>query len=103
MMLKKIKMNQLLDYYGTLLTEKQRKICEYYYHLDLSLQEIAELENISRSAVHDMLKRVSNELNEYEEKLHLLENENKREEIYLKLEKFDDSKIHHFINKLRNI
>ena len=99
-MLEKVKMNLLLDLYGPLLTDKQRKICEYYYGLDLSLQEIAELENISRSAVHDMIKRVQNELKNYE---HLLENRNKREKIYKHLEQTNIKEVLKDIKHLRNI
>ena len=89
--------------YSPLLTDKQRKICEYYYRLDLSLQEISELENISRSAVHDMIKRVQNELNTYESLLHLLENKEKREKIYQHLEKMNDQSISKDIERLRTI
>lgn len=102
-MLEKVKMNLLLDLYGPLLTDKQRKICEYYYGLDLSLQEIAELENISRSAVHDMIKRVQNELKNYERLLHLLENRNKREKIYKHLEQTNNKEVLKDIKHLRNI
>jgi predicted DNA-binding protein YlxM (UPF0122 family) len=63
----------LADFYGPLLTEKQRNVWELHYAEDLSLSEIAEMEGISRQAVHDLLKRTERILTEYEEKLRLIE------------------------------
>lgn len=62
----------LFDFYGALLTEKQRLIFDYYYQNDLSLGEIAEEQLISRQAVYDLIKRSENSLEEYENKLHLV-------------------------------
>lgn len=62
----------LADFYGPLLTEKQRKVWDLHYEQDLSLVEIAELEEISRQAVYDLLKRTEKILLEYEEKLGLV-------------------------------
>ena len=61
----------LLDYYGDLLTEKQRDIMQLYYYEDLSLSEIAENENISRQGVHDAIKHAEQYLDEFEEKMGL--------------------------------
>ena len=47
----------LYDYYGELLTEKQRACFDLYYNQDLSLAEIAEQEGISRQGVHDAISR----------------------------------------------
>ena len=65
------RMNLLIDFYGTLLTEKQRQILGYYFEEDYSLSEIAE-QQTSRSAVYDLLKRCEKILEDYESKLHLL-------------------------------
>ncbi|AET70096.1 hypothetical protein Desor_4692 [Desulfosporosinus orientis DSM 765] len=63
----------LVDFYGPLLTEKQRNVWDLHYQQDLSLTEIAEVENISRQAIHDLLKRTERILSEYEDKLGLVE------------------------------
>ncbi|MCI8609254.1 MAG: putative DNA-binding protein [Firmicutes bacterium] len=62
----------LNDFYGQLLTEKQRQVMELYHEENLSLAEIAEEFQISRQAVYDTLKKAEKSLNEYEEKLGLV-------------------------------
>ncbi len=62
----------LFDFYGQLLTEKQRKFLDLYYGHDLSLGEIAENYGVSRQAVYDSLKRSEKVLNEFEDKLGLV-------------------------------
>lgn len=63
----------LYDFYGILLTDHQQKIYEEAVYQDWSLSEIAEEEGISRQGVHDLLKRCNKILQEYEDKLHLIE------------------------------
>lgn len=67
------RMNLLYDFYGVLLTDKQRTMIEMYYLEDWSLAEIAEHFTITRQAVHDNIRRAASQLFEYEEKLHLVE------------------------------
>ncbi len=62
----------LFDFYGALLTPKQREIYDWYYQKDLSLGEIAKEQGVSRQAVYDLLKRSDEALNTYEEKLELV-------------------------------
>lgn len=63
----------LLDFYGGLLTDKQRRIMSYHYEEDMSLSEISEELKISRQAVHDVIKRSEKVLKGYEKELGLVE------------------------------
>lgn len=69
----KIELAYLYDFYGELLNEHQRQIYEDFVLNDLSLGEIAAEEGISRQGVHDLVKRCSKKLQDYEDKLHLVE------------------------------
>lgn len=59
----------LLDYYGPVLTEKQRAILTEYYDQDLSLAEIAENYGITRQGVRDAIKHGEATLTEMEQNL----------------------------------
>ena len=59
-------MTLLYDYYGELLTEKQRGLFDLYYNQDYSLSEIASAAGISRQGVHDTLARAEELLEGYE-------------------------------------
>ena len=61
-----LKQGLLLDYYGELLTEKQRLYCDLYFNQDYSLAEIAEQTGISRQGVHDSLLHAQAALLEFE-------------------------------------
>ncbi len=63
----------LYDFYGELLTEHQKKVYEDAVFQDLSLSEIADDQGISRQGVHDLIKRCDKILDDYENKLHLVE------------------------------
>ncbi|WP_072523881.1 YlxM family DNA-binding protein [Clostridium sp. Marseille-P3244] len=63
----------LYDFYGELLTPHQKEIYEQFVLDDLSLSEIAEGAGISRQGVHDLVRRCQKALEEYEEKLRLVE------------------------------
>ena len=71
----------LLDFYGPLLTEKQRLSLQWHHEDDMSLGEIADELGVSRQAVHDNLNRARHIMNEYESKLHLVEQYEKREQL----------------------
>ena len=62
----------LLDFYGELLTEKQRECYDLHYNEDLSLAEIAEQSGISRQAVWDNIRRAEAVLQDIEEKTGLI-------------------------------
>ena len=56
----------LLDFYGELLTEKQRACCDLHWNEDYSLAEIAELQGLTRQGVWDLLRRAEDRLRLYE-------------------------------------
>lgn len=62
----------LLDFYGELLTDKQRECYDLHYNEDLSLAEIAEQLGISRQGVWDNIRRAESTLEEIEEKTGLI-------------------------------
>ena len=67
------KASLLYDFYGALLTEKQRQVMALYHEENLSLSEIGQEFGISRQAVHDTLKKAEQALEEYEDKLKLMD------------------------------
>ena len=81
----------LLDFYGELLTEKQRRCCDLHFNEDLSLGEIAEQLGISRQGVWDNIRRGESTLTEIETKTGLisrfLQTRAKLDKLLLKLER----------------
>jgi len=75
----RVEISLLMDFYGPLFTEKQIEIMQWYYNDDLSLAEIAEINQTSRQAIHDLIKRCYKQLLSYESKLNLLQKSLKRE------------------------
>ena len=80
----------LYDYYGELLTDKQKNYFKDYYFDNLTLSEISENYNISRNAIHKSLKEIEEKLFYYEEKLKLYEKNIKIKKIIANLD--DDLK-----------
>ena len=66
---KNLKLTMLFEFYSKLLTEKQQNIFIMYYFDDISLGEIAVINNISRQAVRDSLIKAESSLRNFEEKL----------------------------------
>lgn len=62
----------LFDFYGEMLTDKQRELFDLYYNEDLSLSEIAEHAGITRQGVRDAVVRAEHTLTALEDKLHLV-------------------------------
>lgn len=85
-----IYLNELYDFYGSLLTDKQRDYFENYYFNNLSLGEMAENYDVSRNAIHKQLKIVEERLKYYEENLELLKKAKKAEEL---VQKISDEKL----------
>ena len=72
MQVKELKNSLVCEMYSGLLTRKQYDVMDMYYNLDYSLTEIAENIGVSRQGVLGILKRTEMKLNEYEQKLGLL-------------------------------
>lgn len=98
--LDKLEISLLNDYYSSLLTDYQAGLIRLYYDDDLSLSEIAELNNITRQAALDVINRGTSKLKEFESKLNLVKNTQvlKNEIIKLKTSCDIDTS-----NKLENI
>lgn len=62
------RMTMLFDFYGELLTERQKEFFDLYYNEDLSLAEIAENAGISRQGVRDVIVRAEAAMQEIEDK-----------------------------------
>ncbi len=87
---KKLELTQLFDFYGELLTEKQREVLNLFLIEDYGHVEIGETMSISRQAVHDTIKTCDKQLHEFELKLGLitryLERQSKLEKLITKIE-----------------
>ena len=68
-MSKNLEMSCLLDFYGEVLTEKQRDMMQQYFNMDLSLSEIADNFDITRQGVRDAIKRGESILTELEDQI----------------------------------
>ena len=66
------RMTMLFDFYGELLTERQKEFFDLYYNEDLSLSEIAENSGISRQGVRDVIVRAEAAMQEVEDKTGLI-------------------------------
>ena len=79
---KTIRYTSLYNVYHSLLSNSQQEILNDYFFMDLSLSEIANNRGISRSAVEDALSKGCAKLDEFEEKLQVVDkNSNLREKI----------------------
>lgn len=68
----------LFERYGALLTDHQQTVLDLYLRRDWSLSEVAASQEISRAAVHDLVRRAGAALDEYERRLGLLDEERRR-------------------------
>ena len=88
------RINDLLDIYGALLSEKQLESLTLSYRDNLSIGEIAEINKVSRAAVLDAINKGKENLEQYEEKMHLLS--------FIKSEETKgDEKVQEVINRLK--
>ena len=66
------RMTLLYDFYGEVLTPRQKEFFDLYYNEDLSLGEIAENYGVTRQGVRDVIVRAEATLTELEDKTHLI-------------------------------
>jgi predicted DNA-binding protein YlxM (UPF0122 family) len=77
----------LYDFYGQLLSRRQKEVMELYHEENLTLSEIASEFDISRQGVHDALKNAEKSLKGYEEKLGLVEKFEKTSDAISRIDK----------------
>lgn len=87
----------LFAFYHPLLTKKQQKYFREYFFNNLSLQEIADLLQVSRNAAYDSLAKTMKLLDDYEEKMQLYKKYQARKKIY------DKNSDYQFVSKLQEI
>jgi uncharacterized protein len=80
-----IRVSLLYDFYGVLLSEKQKEAIEKYYLEDQTLGEIAKAQNVSRQAVFDALQHAIATLEEYESKLALVQQHQTENKNYMEI------------------
>lgn len=66
------RMTLLYDFYGEVLTPRQKEFFDLYYNEDLSLGEIAENYGVTRQGVRDVIVRAEAVMTEIEDKTHLI-------------------------------
>ena len=93
----------LLDYYGSLLTDHQKNVLEEYLNEDLSMNEIADNLNISKSAVADLIKRSVKQLEEYDKHLNLISYDQKIHHLIEEMYNENDILLNKYAEKLNNI
>ena len=104
-----LKFSLLTEFYGNLLTEKQRSILKDYFDNNISVSEIAKINNTTRQAVNDIIQRTSKVLLDYEEKLKLLNKFNlikidvKEILDLLKSKNFDKSEVETRLSKILEV
>ena len=95
--------NDLLAWYGSLLTDNQFNIMQNYYGDDLSLSEIAENNGVSRAAIHDTIKRSEDLLENYEKKLKVVSKFKARRKQYDLLKKLNIEEVAEIVLQLEKI
>ncbi len=97
----------MYDMYSPLLTEKQRNIFELYYMNNLSFQEIAEIQSVSKASVFDLINRTKAKIFDYENKLKLYEKYLIEQKMLLDIEKelntLNMEKLNSLKTKLNNL
>ena len=96
--------NNLFQLYGNLLSNVQKEIILDYYEYNLSLSEIAENRNTSRSAVEDALKKGVKKLEQIEEELKINQRNNELRKLVEKIKSTsDENKKNQLLNELERM
>ena len=82
MAIEKLKFVHLSDFYGDLLTEKQREFLKLHYEQDLSFGEIAARFDVTRQAVCDSIRTSETALERYEHALGLVSDFHRQREVF---------------------
>ena len=85
------RMALLYDFYGDMLTDRQKEFYDLYYNEDLSLAEIAENYGITRQGVRDVIVRAEAILTELEDKTGIIKRFHKMQEQFAQMETAVDS------------
>ena len=80
------RMALLYDFYGDMLTDRQKEFYDLYYNEDLSLAEIAENYGITRQGVRDVIVRAEAVLTELEDKTGIIRRFHKMQEQFAQME-----------------
>ncbi|WP_297196824.1 YlxM family DNA-binding protein [uncultured Flavonifractor sp.] len=80
------RMALLYDFYGDMLTDRQKEFYDLYYNEDLSLAEIAENYGITRQGVRDVIVRAEAILTELEDKTGIIRRFHKMQQQFLEIE-----------------
>lgn len=99
----KIYCNLILDFYDFLLTKRQNEILNLYYKKDYSMNEIADVLKITKSAVSDTIRKSMSSLIDYENKFLLVKNFEIRKKLYKELEELKIKEVDMILGKLRRI
>lgn len=99
-MSKDLEISFLNEIYGDLLTARQRDIIAQYYDYDLSLQEISENLGISRQAVLDAVRKASDQLHDYENKLNIMAT---KKAVFSAVEDIENGRYEIAVEKLKNL
>ena len=80
------RMALLYDFYGDMLTDRQKEFYDLYYNEDLSLAEIAEDYGITRQGVRDVIVRAEAILTELEDKTGIIKRFHRMQEQFAQME-----------------
>ena len=84
------RMALLFDFYGDMLTDRQKEVFDLYYNEDLSLSEIAENYGITRQGVRDVIVRAEGIMQELEDKTGIIRRFQRMQEQFSDIERAAD-------------